>query len=280
MRNRSSNHLNSSSGAREKSKGGSSEKPPHGKSLSSKWQGLTWTTLVLAEQKYRSVNAHKKKIEVESDTDRDHKEFKTRGLCKTSSVSKHLLKQKEKELVEKLHPKLENTEFKAKRKFYKDEAPTSAKGTTSGSSSNTSNSGRTSSRNVNSISDRTSDSPERPSTSSLPPNYKIPKMVQSMVADCATGSKSSASAPSKQRSEPSNLRPSMSPSVTLKEARSCSDATPRHVSDTRERKWSFPDQLPSASRSSTQLWCDEVSKNKMCFFIKGTLFCFCFVRLL
>lgn len=273
---RSSKHSNPSSRVRDKSKGSSSEKTPHGNSLSSKCQGST-ATLVSDEQKDRSANAHKRKIEVESDTDRDHKEFKTRESSKTSSVSKHLLKQKEKELLEKLRTRLENTEFKAKRKFYKDEAPASAKDSTSGSSSNASNSSRTSSKNVNSISDRTNDSlssrqPERPSSSSLPPNYKIPKVVQSTVADCATGNKSAASTHLKQRREPSNLGASVSSSITLKEAHRCSDATPDHVPDRKERKSSLLDQLPSASHSATDLWCDEVSKNNMCFFRKGTLF--------
>lgn len=259
---RSPKHSKPSSRVREKSKGSSSEKTPHGNSLSSKCQGST-ATLVLDEQKDRSANAHKRKIEVENDTDRDHKEFKTRESCKTSSVSKHLLKQKEKELVEKLRTRLENTEFKAKRKFYKDEAPALAKDSTSGSSSNASNSIRTSSKNVNSMSDRTSNSlssrqPECPSSSSLPPNYKIPKVVQSTVADCATGNKSAASTHLKQRKEPSNLGASVSSSITLKEAHRCSDATPGHVSDRKERKSSSPDQLPSASHSATDLWCDEM----------------------
>lgn len=250
---------------REKSHGSSSEKTPHGNSQRSA------ATRVLDERKDRSANARKRKTEVESDTDRDYNEFKAGGSCKTSSGSKRLLKQKEKELVEKLRSRLDNTEFKAKRKFGKDDTPASAKDSASGSSSSASTSGRASSKNVNSVSDGTSDSlssrqPERPSTSFLPPNYKIPKMVQSAEAD-----KSAASTPLKQRNEPSNLAASVGSSVTRKEAHRCSDATPGRVSDRRERKSSLSDQLQTASNSDTELWCDEVSIKKKKFIWKGDI---------
>lgn len=265
---RSSKHFNSFKEVKEKSEGGPSERPSYGSSLSSKCPGST-ATLVFGEQKDRS--ACKRKFAAEK-TDRDHKEFKTRESCKTSSSSKHLLKQKEKELVERLCPRLENTEFKAKRKFYKDEVPASVKDATSGSSSNASNSNRTNSKNAKSVSDRTSDSLPCPSTSSLPPNYKIPKMVQSNLTACH---KDSGSEHSKPRNEPSNFRASVSSSVTLKEAHRCPGAAPGHVSDRRERKSSLSEQLLSASHSATELWCDEVSENTLCFFRK--LVCFSFV---
>lgn len=264
---RSSKHLNSFSGVEGKSQGGPSEKPSHGNSLSSRCQGST-PTLVSYEQNDRS--ARKRKFAAEK-TDSDHKDFNRRESCKISSASKHLLKQKEKELVEKLCLRPENTELKAKSKFYKNEVGSSVKESTSGSNSNASYSNTTNSKNVKSISDRTSDSLSCPSTSSLPPNYKIPKMVQSNVAD---RHKNAASKHLKQRNEPSNLGASVSSSVTLKEAHRCLDAAPSHVSDKRERKSSLSDQLPSASNSATQLWCDEVSKNTLCFLRKGILFQF------
>lgn len=260
---RSSKHLNPLSEVEEKSKGIPSEKHSHGNSLSPKCLGST-PTPVSDEQKDRS--ARKRKFAVEK-TDKDHKEFRTRESRKTSSSSKHLLKQKEKELVEKLCPKLENTEFKAKRKFYKDEVPASIKESTSGSSSNASKSSRTNSKIVKSTSDRTSDSSSRSSTSSLPPNYKIPKVVHSNLADCHKKHL-------KPRTEPPNLRASVSSSATLKETHRRPDAAPGHVSDRRERKSSLSDQLPSASHS--ELWCDEVSNNIICFLRKGIFFQFCF----
>lgn len=270
----SAEHLKTLSGGREKSKGSSIEKPSQGKSLSSKWQNLTST--LPAEQKDQSVNARKRKFETET-TGRGHKEFKTKESCKTSSAFKHLLKQKEKDLVEKLCPRLENTEFKAKRKFYKDEAPALSKDSTSGSSANASNSVRTSSKNVKSVSDRTRDSLssrklEHPSTSSLSPNYKIPKMVQTKLADCEPGTNKAASSHLERRIEPSNLEALVSSSTAaMKQTHRCSDATLSHVSDRTQKKSSLSDQLPSTSHSATELWCDEVRKIK-CLFRKGTIF--------
>lgn len=252
------------SGVEETSKGGASEKSSHGNSLSSKCQGSTRTP---DSDEQRDRSACKRKFAVEK-TDGDHKVFNTRESCKTSA-SKHLLKQKEKELVEKLCPRLEDSELKAKRKYYKDEEGASVKDSSSNAL-----------KNIKSVSDRTSDTLSDPSTSSLPPNYKIPKLVQSNVADCH---KNVASKHLKQRNKSPNLEASVSSSITLTEAHRCLDAAPSHVSDRREKKSSLSDQLPSASHSDSQLWCDEVSENTPSFFQKEDIFSDlvrCFVKVL
>lgn len=244
VENRLSKPLNSSIRVEERSEGSQSKKSSHGNSPSSMGQGSTATVVSYPQKKW---SASKRKFAAEK-TVGEQKDSNTRQSCETSSSSKHLLKQKEKELVEKLHPRLENTEFAAKKRFVQDEKK----------SSNGSNSDGKNSKNVQSAPDRTNDSTSRSSTSPLPPNYKIPKIVRSNPVVC---NKNGTTEHLNQRNKPLNLEASVSSSVTLKEAHRCPDAVQSHISDRTQRETSVSDQLPSASHSATELWCDEVSTN-------------------
>lgn len=262
---RSSKHLNitgavpGSQKRDERTKGSSNEKASQGSPSTSKWQRMS-PSRVSAEQKDRSRTVQKRKYKDEEQprSSRDRDTTRLRESCKTSSVSKHLLQRKERELIKKLCPGLQNTEFKAKKKLYIDAAPA-----VSSSSSNPVKSIRSIPENVKSVSNKTTNSlssqqPTCPSTSSLPPNFKIPKKVQSTRADCLAGSTHF-----KLETEPSEPGVSERNSKTLQQTHSCSNITPRYVSERGDKKSCLSDPLPSASDPVAGLWFDEVIKNKI-----------------
>lgn len=251
---RSSKHLNitvpGSQKQDERTKGSSNEKAPQGSPSTSKWQRMS-PSQISAEQKDRSLTVQKRKYK---DEERDQDTTRIRESCRTSSVS-HLLQRKESELIKKLCPGLQNTEFKAKKNLYIDETPA-----VSSSSSNPLKSIRSIPENVKSVSNKTTSSPSSqqptcPSTSSLPPNFKIPKKVQSTRADCSADSTHF-----RQETEPSKPGVPESNSKTLQQTHSCSDVTPGYVSERGDKKSCLSDPLLSASDPVTELWFDEVIK--------------------
>lgn len=273
MEKRSSEHLNitgavpGSQKLDERTKGSSDEKAPQGSPSTSKWQRMS-PSRVSAEQKDRSQTVQKRKYKDKEQprSRRDQDTTRIRESCKTSSVSKHLLQRKERELIKKLCPGLQNTEFKAEKKLYIDGTPA-----VSSSSSNPLKSIRSIPENIKSVSNKTTNSPSSqqptcPSTSSLPPNFKIPKKVQSTRTDCSAGSTRF-----KQETEPSKPGVPESNSKTLQQTHRCSDVTPS-VSERGDKKSCLSDPLPSASDPLTELWFDEVIKNKIHLITKEPLF--------
>lgn len=247
---RSSKHLNitvavpGSQKRDERTKGSSNEKASQGSSSTSKWLRMS-PSRVSAEQKDRSQK-RKYKDEEQPRPRRDRDTTRIRESCKTSSVSKHLLQRKERELIKKLCPGLQNIEFKAKKKLYMDATPI-----------------RSIPENIKSVSNKTTNSlssqqPTCPSTSSLPPNFKIPKKVHSTLADCSAGSTHF-----KEEIEPSKPGVSGRNSKTLQQTHSCSDVTPGYVSERGDKKSCLSDPLPSASDPVAELWFDEVIKSKI-----------------
>lgn len=274
MEKRSSEHLNitgavpGSQKLDERTKGSSDEKAPQGSPSTSKWQRMS-PSRVSAEQKDRSQTVQKRKYKDKEQprSRRDQDTTRIRESCKTSSVSKHLLQWKERELIKKLCPGLQNTEFKAEKKLYIDGTPA-----VSSSSSNPLKSIRSIPENIKSVSNKTTNSPSSqqptcPSTSSLPPNFKIPKKVQSTRTDCSAGSTRF-----KQETEPSKPGVSESNSKTLQQTHRCSDVTLGYVSERGDKKSCLSDPLPSASDPLTELWFDEVIKNKIHLITKEPLF--------
>lgn len=262
---RSSKHLNITGAVPgcqqrdDRTKGSSNEKASQGSPSTSKWQQMS-PSRVSAEQKDRSQTVQKRKYKNEEQprSSRDRDTTRLRESCKTSSVSKHFLQWKERELIKKLCPGLQITEFKAKKKLYVDATPA-----VSSSSSNPLKNIRSVPENVKSVSNETTNSlssqqAECPSTSSLPPNFKIPKKVQSTRADSSAGSTHF-----KQETEPSESGVSERKSKTLQQTHSCSDVTPGYVSERGDKKSCLSDPLPSASDPVAELWFDEVIKNKI-----------------
>lgn len=251
----------------ETSKGSLDEKSPQRSPSKLKGQ-LMSPSLVPAKQKEHAQNVLKRKCRAEEPprSGKNSGTINTREPSKASSVSKDL-QQKRGDLVKKLCSRQQKTEFKATKRLCTEAKTPSA--TSASSKDSTSINSSNALKNDKSMSYKTAESssalqPICSIASTLAPNFKIPKMVQSRPVDGTGRNKDAISTNRnfKLGTELANSGASVSNSKqTVQQAHSSLDVTPSLSSDRRDERSFLSGKLPATSDTVTEPWCDEVIKS-------------------
>lgn len=257
-------------GIEETSKG-SLDKKSHMRSPSIR--PLTSLNVISSGQKEQGQSALKRKCTAKEPprTGKNSDTIKTSEPSNTSSIFKDVLPQQKGELVKELCPRQLKTKFKVRKRLCTGAKPPSAslgspKDSTSSSHLNAIKNVTLIPEKAKSVSHKTAESspaqqPVCSTASTLPPDFKIPKKVQSRPVDSTEGDNDAISANSnfKQGSELSNSEASVSNSKqTVQKAHSCLDATSSLSSDRRDAVPSLLDQFSASSDPVTEPWFDEV----------------------
>ncbi|XP_028444283.1 transcriptional protein SWT1 isoform X2 [Perca flavescens] len=234
-------------------------------------------SLVSAEQKEQRQDVLDRECRAEepSRTENDSDTIKTREPGKTSSASNDTSRQKRTELFEKMcqrHQKNKAkrsrcTEAKTSSSSTTKHSSTSAKQTTSVSSSDVVKNVPSIPGNATSVSHKTaklsSAQQQKCSIASpLPPNFKIPKMVQPRPVG-STGRDDDASSTNRNLKHGTEISASgasrsNSKQETVQQAQSCLDVTPSCSSEGQDKRPSLSDQLPATSHTVTEPWYDQM----------------------
>lgn len=231
-------------------------------------------SMISAGQKEQGQNTLRRKCTAKEPprTGKDSGTNKTRKPSNTSSISKDLSPQQKGKLVKELCPRKPKIKFKITKSLCTEAKPPSA----SRASSKDSNRCLNAIKNVTSIPENDksvshktakSSSAQQPIcsiASTLPPNFKIPKMVQSRPVDGPGRNNDviSANRNFKHGTKLSNSGASFSNSKeTVQQAHSCLDVTSSLSSGRRDKRSSLLDQLSATSDTVTEPWCDEVIKS-------------------
>ncbi|KAF1385463.1 hypothetical protein PFLUV_G00108030 [Perca fluviatilis] len=234
-------------------------------------------SLVSAEQKEQrqDVLERERRAEELSRSGNDSNTIKTREPVKTSSASKDTSRQKRTELFEKMcqrHQKNKAkrslcTEAKTSSSSTTKHSSTSAKQTTSVSSSDVVKNVTSIPGNATSVSHKTAKSSSAQQqkcsiASPLPPNFKIPKLVQPRSLG-STGRDNDASSTNRNLKHGTEISVSgasrsNSKQETVHQAHSCLDVTPSCSSEGQDKRSSLSDRLPATSHTVTEPWYDQM----------------------
>ncbi|XP_044218487.1 transcriptional protein SWT1 [Thunnus albacares] len=252
------------------SRGSSNEKSSH-RSPSRLKKQLMSPSSVSTEQKEQRQNVLKKKCKTEEPprTGNDSDTVKTREPSKTSSVSLDSQRQKRKELVKKMHQRLQENDLNDKRSVYteakmpsattREQSSTSAKYTTSERSSNVLKNVTSIPGNVTSVSHKTASSS---CTLASPPrlSFKILKKAPLWSVHSSSSDAVSTNRHVRRGTELSKSGASVNNSKqeTVKQAHSRSDVTPIFPCERKDKRSSWSGQLPATCNTDTVPWYDQM----------------------